>query len=94
MDTGNTSGAFGWSWDQKCTLQDHALDVWSQSLEASLFEVIESFWQISWNTPLVQAAYNQLLNNARSEASRVHLLAAAKKESGAWLNAIPVSSLS
>ena len=43
--------------------------------------------------PLVQAACNQLLSDARSEASLACLLAAARKESGAWLNAIPVISL-
>ena len=49
--------------------------------------------QISWDTPLNQAANNQLLSDAQSEASQARLLAAAWKESGAWLNAIPVTSL-
>ena len=42
----------------------------SQSHEALLPKGIESFWQRSWNTPLVQAAYNQLLSAAQSEASQ------------------------
>ena len=42
----------------------------SQSHEALLPEGIESFRQRSWDTPLVQAAYNQLLSAAQSEASQ------------------------
>ena len=77
----------------QCTFQDLALDMWSQSYEASSPEGIESFLQISWITPLVQTAYNQLLSDAQAEASLAHLLAAAWKESGAWINAVPVTSL-
>ena len=44
-----------------CTFQDDALDMWSQSQETSTSEEIESLRQISWDTPLVRAAYNQLL---------------------------------
>ncbi len=39
----------------KCTFQDDALDMWSQSHKALPPEGIESFRQISWDTPLVQA---------------------------------------
>ena len=42
----------------------------SQSHEALLPEGIESFRQRSWDTPLVQATYNQLLSAAQSEASQ------------------------
>ena len=48
-----------------------------QSHEASPLEGIETFQQISWDAPLIQAAYNQLLSDAQSEASWAHLLAAA-----------------
>ena len=74
----------------QCNFQDDALDMWSQSQEASSPEEIESFRQISWDTSLVQAAYNQLLSDAQSEVSQAHLIAVAWKESGAWLKAIPV----
>ena len=77
----------------QCTFQDDALDMWSQSHEASFPDEIESFQPISWDTHLVQDAYNQLLRNAQSEASQACLLAVAWKESGAWLNALPVTSL-
>ena len=46
----------------------------------------------NWDTPLVRVAYKQLLSDAQSEASQAHLLAAECNESGAWLNAIPVTS--
>ena len=48
---------------------------------------------ISWDDSLVQDAYNRLLSDVQSEASRARLLASAWKESGAWLNAVPVTSL-
>ena len=67
--------------------------MWSQSHEASPPDGIESFWQISWDSPLVRAAYNQLLSNTQSEASQSHLQAETWKESAEWLSAIPVTSL-
>ncbi len=36
---------------------------------------------------------SQLLEEARDEACRARLLASASKESGAWLHALPVTSL-
>ena len=45
----------------------------------NFLEGIESFRQRSWDTVLVQAAYNQLLSDALSEAPLACLLAAAWK---------------
>ena len=77
----------------QCTFHDDARDRWSQSHQALPPEEIESIQQISWDIPLVQAAYNQLLSDARSEASRACLLIVTQKESGAWLNTVPVTSM-
>ena len=49
--------------------------------------------QKAWDTPCVQETYDNLLENASDPRSRARLLAAATKESGAWLNALPISSL-
>ena len=49
--------------------------------------------QKRWDTPKVSALAKSLLDNATDPRSRAHLLAAAAKESGDWLNALPVSAL-
>ena len=49
--------------------------------------------QKAWDLPHVEETYDQLLQGASDCRSRARLLAAATKESGAWLHALPVSSL-
>ena len=49
--------------------------------------------QNAWDLPHVQETYDQLLHGASECRSRAKLLAAATKESGAWLHALPVSFL-
>ena len=49
--------------------------------------------QKAWDTPRVQSCYASLLDNATDSRSRARLLAAAVAESGAWLHALPVSSI-
>ena len=49
--------------------------------------------QKSWDTLKVSALAESLLVNATDPRSRARLLAAAAKESGAWLNVLPVSAL-
>ena len=49
--------------------------------------------QKAWDLPHVQETYDQLLQGATDSRSRARLLVAATKESGAWLHALPVSSL-
>ena len=47
----------------------------------------------SWDQPRVEQLYLSLLSNCDNDVSRAHLLTAASKHSGAWLNAPSVSSL-
>ena len=49
--------------------------------------------QKAWDTPLAQAAYDSLLDGAADPQSCARLLAFCTKESGAWLNALPISAL-
>ena len=49
--------------------------------------------QWSWDSPRVTSAYKKLLETAPDAPTRARLLAACTKESGAWLQALPVSSL-
>ena len=48
---------------------------------------------MSTNAPLVSNAVDLLLQNAPHDVARARLLAVSAKESGAWLKALPVSSL-
>ena len=48
--------------------------------------------QKAWDLPIVERYWENMLRVA-DQVSRVRLLATAQKESGAWLNALPVSSL-
>ena len=49
--------------------------------------------QKAWVTPLVQATCDHLLENASDTTCCARLLAVSAEESGAWLNALPLSSL-
>ena len=53
----------------------------------------ENVHQRSWDQPRVQAALDRLLDATTDQKDRARLLAASTKESGAWLNAPPISSL-
>ena len=48
--------------------------------------------QKGWDLPIVERRREEMLRQA-DQMSRARLLATAQKESGAWLNALPVSSL-
>ena len=49
--------------------------------------------QKSWDSPRIEVVVEFLIDNAPDTRSRARLLAATTKESGAWLNVLPVSSL-
>ena len=49
-------------------------------------------WKV-WNLPQMQELYDNFLIKAVDSRSYARLLAVATKESGAWLNALPVSAL-
>ena len=49
--------------------------------------------QRSWDQPRVQATLDGLLDTTTDPKDRARLLAASTKESGAWLNAQPITSL-
>ena len=48
--------------------------------------------QKGWDVPIVERSQEEMLRQA-DQVSRAKLLATAQKECGAWLNALPVSSL-
>ena len=53
-----------------------------------------SHHQKSWDTPVVMTTFDTLLEDAPDATSTARLLATSTSESGAWLNALPISSLS
>ena len=52
-----------------------------------------SYGHKSWDQPIVHQLFDSLLAHCTDQFSQSHLLGACSSESGAWLNAPPVSSL-
>ena len=73
--------------------QNEALRVWSISHQEEPPSPTACTHQKAWDTPIVNAAYDQLLESAPDDLSLARLLAAHTRESGAWLNVLPVSAL-
>ena len=72
---------------------EEATKVWSTGLDLPPLSGSISHHQKAWDAPKVSATADTLLKQAPDAVSRSRLLAASTKESGAWLNALPVSSL-
>ena len=70
-----------------------ALALWNAHVAVPPPESLDDFLQKAWDSPQVSARLHHFLENVQDPASRARLLAASCKESGAWLNIPPVSSL-
>ena len=70
-----------------------ALTLWSQGHDSPPPPSPASHHQKAWDSCTVEAIADSLLDNAQNALSRARLLAASTKESGAWLNALPITSL-
>ena len=70
-----------------------ALNIWNIDLSASPPAAPDDSRQKAWDKPKIKATFESLLENAQDPFTKARLLGAATKESGAWLNAPPVSSL-
>ena len=75
------------------TIKDEALLHWAQGHEQPPPPPEASHKQKSWDSPRIEVAVELLMDNAPDTRSRARLLAVTTKESGAWLNVLPVSSL-
>ena len=73
--------------------RDLALSRWKQALPEDTPVPSAVNRQKSWDGPVVQHTYDTLLEHCTNEISRSRLLGAGSFESGAWLNAPPISSL-
>ena len=67
--------------------------MWSQGHDRQAPAGAGVVWQKSWDNIRASVLAEQLLDEASDDVSHARLLAAAPKESGAWLHAIPVTSL-
>ena len=70
-----------------------ALTVWSQGHAEPPPPTPACCRQEAWDNPRVCATYENLLDTTPDTYSQPRLLAAAKKESAAWLHAFPMSAL-
>ena len=74
-------------------VQVEALECWSQGHNAPPPSAPTSHRQRAWDEPRVAAAADALLEAATDDRTRARLLASKRVESGAWLQALPMSSL-
>ena len=72
---------------------DDGVAVWAQGHDQRPPEGSGSCLQKSWDAVKVSATAKALLENAQDASLRARLQATSAKESGAWLNALPVSVL-
>ena len=70
-----------------------ALSGWKQVLPEDTPVLSATNRQKSWDQPVIQHMLDILLDHCMDELSRSRLLGASSPESGAWLNAPPISSL-
>ncbi|KAL5505800.1 hypothetical protein EMCRGX_G007305 [Ephydatia muelleri] len=72
---------------------DEALVIWSQGCQEQPLTGFAAHHQKSWDSLRLFSMADTLLKNTTDELNRARLLAASCKESGAWLNALPITSL-
>ena len=73
--------------------KDLALTMWSQGHENPPPSGTAAHVQKSWDMCKVVTTAESLLENASDDMARARLLAVSTKESGAWLHALPISSV-
>ena len=71
----------------------YALSRWSQGHNSPPPTDSASHSQKEWDSPRIKATAQSLLKDAADERSKARLLATSRKESGAWLNTLPVAAL-
>ena len=70
-----------------------AIESWSDDCDHPSPSPPASHQQKAWHTPRVEATYRSLLDLATDGQTRACLLAVKCRETGAWLNGLPVASL-
>ena len=72
---------------------DDAQALWSESCSLDPPQDSTACQEWVWDGLLVATSASSLLESARDDADRARLLGCTAKESGAWLQALPISSL-
>ena len=72
---------------------DAAVSLWSHGHDTPPPSGTAACSQKSWDTSVVSSTAESLLEGAPDDITRARLLAVSTKESGAWLHALPISSL-
>ena len=72
---------------------DDTQRLWAAGHDCSPPEGLAQHQQKSWDIPKTAALAEALLENAPGPRARARLLASRARESGAWLNVLPISSL-
>ena len=70
-----------------------ALALWGEGHSQPPPNSPDSFRQRVWDSIKVDQTYQMLFESALNQQARARLLAVAKPESGAWLNAFPITAL-
>ena len=73
--------------------KDHALTAWKDALPANTPFLSNMKHQKSWDLPIIQLHLDSLLTRYVDQTSHSCILGASSHESGAWLNALPISYL-
>ena len=72
---------------------DYAIQLWLSKMGPNSQLPTSQSMQASWDLPLCQRKYDELLNSAISKSEKARLRAVAAPYSSVWLNAVPVPSL-
>ena len=72
---------------------DIALTMWSQGHSTSVSTSSEAFKEKNWDGIITANTASSLQEGARNKVEHARLLAARDRGSGAWLQALPVSSV-
>ena len=73
--------------------RDDTLQVWREGLDVSPPLAADASRQKAWDAPRVAASFKALQEATQDTPTQARLLAASRKESGVWLQTLPVSSL-
>ena len=73
--------------------RDDTLQVWREGLDVPPPLAADASRQKAWDAPRVAASFKALQEATQDTPAQARLLAASRKESGAWLQTLPVSSL-
>ena len=73
--------------------KEDALKAWTRATDCDPPTAPDDKKQKAWDSPCIQTALNNLLRTSTDDNARARLSAATSKEAGAWMNALPITSV-